>query len=870
MPGDWPLVGRAEELQLIDELARRRSASPGAVLAGAAGVGKTRLAREALAAAAARGVTTRWVVATASARALPLGAFASVVGSVGGDPTQYVHRAAEALLAGAGPRGVVIGVDDAHLLDEMSALLVQQLVLRKAATVVLTLRSGEPAPGAVTSLWKDGHLHRLELQPLSDAEIAALLEAVLGGPLDSPTARRFCVLTEGNALYLRELVDAEREAGRLRAVAGVWRWTGLPALSPGLVELVRSRIGSLSAAERDVVEVLAFGEPLGVPLLGDLTDTGAVEAAESRGLVHVVADGRRLQARLAHPLYGEVQRAGCGPFRARRLRGRIASALAGTGSRRADDVLRRAVLAVDSDLDPDAELLTAAASRAVELLDFTLAAHLAGAAVAAGGGFGARLVLGYALSWAGRGGEADEALADLATIARNDTERAQATLPRVGNLFFTLARPGDAVAVLTAALDTVGDHGARLELLAMSTVLDAWLAQPARAAATAHTVLSDPASSDDAGSFAVWGLVTADGGLGRIDGVAETMQRHLGRGATFTTANVYTGIGAMWLRALRLAGLLDDAERVAEGYRDPVSEASGPAYFLASALLGEIAMHRGRVVSAARLLREAIAGMEGADPGGWDYHLPLMLAPALAMSGDVEGARGALAAAESARHPAFVFLDADLELARAWVAAAEGSVSEAVERAGRAARVAAEQGQPALEVFALHTAVCFGDRTAAPRLAELAGIVDGPRAPAAAAHAAALAADDTDGLLVASAELEATGAVLLAADAAAQAAALHIRLNRSGPARVAAAQAQRLAARCERPATPALRAVIQPLPLSGREREIVMLAAAGLSNRAIADRLVLSVRTVEGHLLRASAKLGVTGRAELAAVIDRL
>ncbi|MGA8520701.1 MAG: AAA family ATPase, partial [Pseudonocardiaceae bacterium] len=76
----WPLTGRAEELSLISGLTRRRDGSAGVVLAGLAGVGKTRLAREALAAAQQRGTVTRWAVATASARALPLGAFAATLG----------------------------------------------------------------------------------------------------------------------------------------------------------------------------------------------------------------------------------------------------------------------------------------------------------------------------------------------------------------------------------------------------------------------------------------------------------------------------------------------------------------------------------------------------------------------------------------------------------------------------------------------------------------------------------------------------------------------------------------------------------------------------------------------------------------------
>ncbi len=62
-------------------------------------------------------------------------------------------------------------------------------------------------------------------------------------------------------------------------------------------------------------------------------------------------------------------------------------------------------------------------------------------------------------------------------------------------------------------------------------------------------------------------------------------------------------------------------------------------------------------------------------------------------------------------------------------------------------------------------------------------------------------------------------------------------------------------------------AVARPLPLTSREREIVNLAAQGLWNRAIAQRLVVSVRTVEGHLYRAQAKLGTSSRRDLAALL---
>jgi DNA-binding CsgD family transcriptional regulator len=60
----------------------------------------------------------------------------------------------------------------------------------------------------------------------------------------------------------------------------------------------------------------------------------------------------------------------------------------------------------------------------------------------------------------------------------------------------------------------------------------------------------------------------------------------------------------------------------------------------------------------------------------------------------------------------------------------------------------------------------------------------------------------------------------------------------------------------------------KPGDLTRREREIAELAARGNSDRAIADILFLSVRTVHAHLRSAYAKLGVTGRGELAAALD--
>ena len=81
-----PLKGRDSELGAIRRALSGAGDRCGVVIVGAAGVGKTRLAREVLDRAAACGERTSWIVGTASARPLPLGAFTALIGDAISDP----------------------------------------------------------------------------------------------------------------------------------------------------------------------------------------------------------------------------------------------------------------------------------------------------------------------------------------------------------------------------------------------------------------------------------------------------------------------------------------------------------------------------------------------------------------------------------------------------------------------------------------------------------------------------------------------------------------------------------------------------------------------------------------------------------------
>jgi DNA-binding NarL/FixJ family response regulator len=154
------------------------------------------------------------------------------------------------------------------------------------------------------------------------------------------------------------------------------------------------------------------------------------------------------------------------------------------------------------------------------------------------------------------------------------------------------------------------------------------------------------------------------------------------------------------------------------------------------------------------------------------------------------------------------------------------------------------------------------------RLIQLADIVDGRWAGAFADHASALSVDDGAALDAAAEELEQIGALRFAAEARAEAAVAHRRAGLQARTAASAAASLRLLGRCEGSVVPSLPDADVTAPaLSRREDEIARLAARGLSNREIADRLFVSVRTVEGHLHRLYAKLGVNDRAELASVM---
>ncbi|BCO33684.1 LuxR family transcriptional regulator [Mycobacterium heckeshornense] len=66
-------------------------------------------------------------------------------------------------------KNLVLVVDDAQLLDPLSATLVHQLAVSGVTRLIVVIRSGEAVPDALTALWKEQLLLRLDINPFTRA-----------------------------------------------------------------------------------------------------------------------------------------------------------------------------------------------------------------------------------------------------------------------------------------------------------------------------------------------------------------------------------------------------------------------------------------------------------------------------------------------------------------------------------------------------------------------------------------------------------------------------------------------------------------------------------------------------------------------------
>lgn len=853
------LIGRDSELALVRRAIAR---SHGVLICGPAGVGKSAVAAEAAGRLAQPPVAR--IVATAAGRSVPFGALAPILDDavIGGHATAVAAIVTRRFAGSARPP--VLLVDDLQEIDEPSASVLLSLVANGSIRLLGTLRDGTKPPDAVTALWKENLVTRIDLPPLTRSQVAQLLTDLLGGPVASPTVEVLYELSSGNALHLVELARFGRRQRRFTQRSGRWWWIGENHdVPPRLAELLLGRVQALSASGQAAAEVLALGDPLPYETLDEVAEPGALDELERTGLVTVSEDpGGVLRIRFAHPLLQSVTEASLTTARRRTLSERLRAAPVDHV-----DIVRQAGWELACGSRPRSDILLAAAD-AVLLTDSALAERMARRAVEAGAGSVGLATLSHILSERGDIAAARAALDDAAAQITDDEQRFAVDGEDLSQQLWSMRDVAGARQVVERMRATL-PLSYREQVDSIDALALLYSGRTNEAIRLARCVLDhEPGLSTEIRALTalVGGLCFADQGPAAME-VAERLDRMAARAQLSSTRR---GLIQALLAITRLL----------HGHHRPAPPRPSGAFGRWPVAVGH---DLGRERST-----ETVSGDEDA---GW----PLLVGIGRHFAGDLQGAVAPLqeavvqqlagegvfrseAIAElivvlselGRRDEAQALLDGTppdgiaivpglLDWARAAVAGANWLRADATSLAIAAADAATRQGAVLMAWSFVTDAGRWGDpKLAAAALDELGLTPSSPAARARAADVVARANGDPAALAAAAAQQLSVGFLRHAAELAALARAAGG--NRDVIRAVAAVEAG-----LERAAVPGTGGgrPVRHVQLTHREAEVAHLAADGRSDKEIATLLTLSIRTVQSHLAAAYRKLGVGSRADL-------
>jgi DNA-binding CsgD family transcriptional regulator len=926
-----PFVGRdVERARILGALDRARAGSGGLVLvAGPAGIGKTRTVEESLDGAPSAVVWGRCVDDPGAPPLWPwrgvLRARPEVAAAVGGalaavdrtpdatDPEvarfRFVSAAAEALVGSAEPGGLVVVLEDLHWADPTSVRLLRHLageLHRSRLLVVGTYRDPAGPHGAVLfdalpDLLRRPGADLVELPPLAEDDVRRYLAAVVGTSAAPATVHGVHRRCGGNPLYLRVLA----EGGGDPACDG--------SASAALRHAVRTALGGLPPDAVGLLAVAAvLGEEVRPALLAAVTGRPeqevhrALDAAVRAGVLAAVPDapGRR---RFAHAVVRDGIYADLPPSDREALHRRVAEAWEATVG--VDDTTAGVVAGhwLRASADPDglsraARWARRAAEAATRSLAFEEAAGFLVTALDAAGraGLGAEERTELLVEVAGaefRAGRFAESLAHAVAASESAGARARPDLLVAAALVVhDVAAPGFPPAVIAMCERALAGPGlspvVRARLLAQMASSHADAGRLGASAGLSATALElaegsgDPEAILDAvrarmkvsvatlspderlrlGRLAIEHAGASGQPLAELWGAKWRIDAALETGDLATTEEELTRISALARRTgLPLVRWHD--------LRLRASVAALVGRFPEALALNEQA----RDLGARELAQDlSTAGMSGAfllqhalvtgDPDMWEDQdlralyladdVPIVLvtrALVALLRGDPDDAR--------ARYEELTRRLADPDFAAS--SGVPTNLVPLVEAFGDPGTAEVLAGLIAARPIAAGGAGVYCCGSMAGLLGRLE-VVRGRLDDAIASFEEALAVDTGTGArpAVVHDRLGLAGALLRrgrredlarAGELARAARQEAVRLGMPGPARTAAQLLDDVAG-ARRSAD----------PLTGREREIAELVAAALTNRQIAERLVLSERTVESHVRNILTKLGAANRTEIA------
>lgn len=889
------LVGRSGVVKDIVKCLREGGTS-GALIVGNPGTGKTAVSRAVIRELQPSTAMIK-LTATPALSAVPFGALSPYLGQL---PAHDLDSFAAVVTAvtdsiKAHPTKPLFVIDDAQCLDRGTTQLVAQAVATGAASVLATSRPGLLIPDEFLALWDDGILAKFDLEPLTRSEVHQLCEQVLRADVSPWASAVLADASAGNPFMLLSLIEHARATGALGLRHGVWYLLFRPGLSDiPVADLIGHELRAMSPEERTAAAIVSLAGPLPLGQLLGFGGPKAVDTLERAGII-AVSRGADRTVRPASPLIGEIIRRWVPAGRSAGLRASFVSLPPGT-SVHPEAFLNRIRWALDCGAPVPAEQLLTAANAANVALDAHAALRAAEAVSDAAMIPAARLQTAYARYLLGDRAQSakflqlahplpDQGASYLAALLsarlRGQPPATADTAGRVaarGGLPTAAPRDLPTAKAPDAARRPNGNGGPPMGGVAGPSWLDAG---PVVAAAGIPGSQSAGAAADREGGLSQ--LVAAAGGRPDIKIPAESLLAELlcakgrtaeglrlareawqeAQSAGLALPLVYEDLLVRYGLSLNWAGEWEALAAALDEY-----EAHYPSRLLQSGgilhlMRGLARVRQGRMPEGTAELVLGVEELTIADP--WEL-LPFahaVAAYAASVVGHTREAEEHTAAFRQSRYrgPGTLPL-----LAEAYSTAAGGAPGGAGEASRRLAGLAAEakrQGLRGIETDIRRMAVRRGDTGAADGLAASSLAVEGREAGMLHDYAlAVLNADDVELVRISDKALRG-GYVLLALEAAQQAERC---LAETTDKRKLLAVQRKIQNRMTAAGMAAHIDLVRPeqdAELTARETEILDLVSSGATNAEIASTLCVSQRTVEGHLYRVFAKLGVSRRVDL-------
>jgi DNA-binding CsgD family transcriptional regulator len=778
----------------------------------------------------------------------------------------------ETLKAGSSSQ-VLLLVDDAHYLDEASAGVIADLISAGWATVVAAARPRPGLPQPLDQLWYDGLAERVDLRPLNREQIEEVLAHVLDGTVPAATVDAAWSASGGNPRILDALLHDAAEAGILSKRNGIWILLGsLPADGARLAAVVAKDHLRRRPEEQEALKLIALAGPVGRKVIEDICGAAVVRSLLDQQMV-VESAGIPSELLLWNGPFANAIRNSISVSRSLQLQEKIRAYQDGTVLR-GEGRLRFVEWELECGVRvPDADLLQAA-QQALALFRNDSARTIAARVQDPGMAPLAHAIQARALYNEGAYTDASALLDGCWLQLANDPQGPAALLLRVsahqaaGHQLAAVAedvreragRAADGSLAWQEEILQLLQSGAEVDYRALAAEVDAIRnrssteakAEPITALAEAllaHalTAAGRPAEGLDAALLAASELPTLE------DSLFFFPEFVLGR-----LVISYLAMGE-W----------ESAERELNSYA--AGHAAGAATFDGSLqmLRGYSLLRQGRMERAYQMLLPAVEALRLNDPlqlfrfgSSLGFYVAARLGDAAQAKRLDQDHKDAVAGG-----PAHEFLADAYAAAAAEYLSRDGkgvaslhTMLTAAEASGRAGHV--------LELLAL----CWdlGDPSVVPMVQEAARGVEGRWAAAMLTLATGWEGAGGDALMETAASLEGAGFVNLAREAYARASAVLEQTGERRRSRQAVAQRER----CDHELGERFRegrfiAAAPAVHLTRREQDIVELAVQGLTDREIAQRLMVSVRTVEGHLYRTYVKLGVRSRDELESALPK-